>query len=40
MWVGSILVLLLNGGDKDNQARDILQAKSLAKDAQDGIEDS
>ena len=36
---GEVLMLLLNGGDKDSQARDILRAKRMAKDADDGIED-
>ncbi len=39
MWRGSTLVLLLTGGDKDSQARDIAKAKALAKEADDGIED-
>jgi putative addiction module killer protein len=39
IWRGSTLVLLLNGGDKDSQARDIAKAKRLAKEADDGIED-
>ena len=38
MWRGEVLILLLNGGDKDSQARDILRAKRMAKDADDGIE--
>ncbi len=39
MWCASSLVLLLIGGDKDSQARDIAKAKALAKEADDGIED-
>jgi len=39
MWRASMLVLLLTGGDKDSQARDIAKAKALAKEADDGIED-
>ena len=38
MWRGEVLILLLNGGDKDNQARDILRAKKMAKEAEGGIE--
>ena len=38
MWHGDVLVILLNGGDKSSQARDIAKAKQLAKDADDGIE--
>jgi putative component of toxin-antitoxin plasmid stabilization module len=33
------LVLLLTGGDKDSQARDIVREKDLAKEAKDGVED-
>ncbi|OHD03853.1 MAG: hypothetical protein A2885_20435 [Sphingopyxis sp. RIFCSPHIGHO2_01_FULL_65_24] len=39
IWRGNTLVLLLIGGDKDNQARDIAKAKELAKEADDGFED-
>lgn len=39
IWRGNTLVLLLTGGDKDNQTRDIAKAKELAKEANDGIED-
>ena len=38
MWRGSIFVLLLIGGDKDSQTRDIAKAKELAKEANDGLE--
>lgn len=37
-WQGDVLVILLNGGDKDSQQRDIARAQALAKDADDGIE--
>jgi putative addiction module killer protein len=39
-WVGPMLVLLLTGGDKDSQVRDIVRAKMLAKEAEDGVEDT
>lgn len=39
MWRGSTLVLLLVGGDKDSQTRDIAKAKELAREARDGLED-
>jgi putative component of toxin-antitoxin plasmid stabilization module len=35
-----VLLILLNGGDKSTQARDITTAKRLAKEAKDGIEGS
>jgi len=38
MWKGDVLIILLNGGDKSTQARDIAKAKRLAKEADDGIE--
>ncbi len=38
IWRGDVLILLLNGGDKDSQKRDIALAKRLAKEAEDGIE--
>ena len=40
MWKGDKLILLLLGGDKDSQARDIAQAKTLAKEIEDGFEDT
>lgn len=39
-WVGEVLILLLTGGDKDSQARDIERAKRMAKKADNGIEDA
>jgi putative addiction module killer protein len=38
IWLDGALIILLNGGDKGSQARDIAKAKQLAKDADDGIE--
>ena len=38
VWQGELLIILLSGGDKSSQARDIARAKQLAKDAEDGIE--
>lgn len=38
MWRDDVLIILLNGGDKDSQSRDIAVAKRLAKEADDGIE--
>ncbi len=38
MWKGNKLILLLSGGDKDSQTRDIAKAKALAREADDGIE--
>lgn len=40
MWQGKVLIILLTGGDKSTQARDIAAAKRLAKEANDGIEGS
>ncbi|WOF44257.1 type II toxin-antitoxin system RelE/ParE family toxin [Sphingopyxis indica] len=40
MWKGDKLILLLLGGDKDSQVRDIARAKTLAKEIEDGIEDT
>lgn len=40
MWQGDRLLLLLSGGDKDSQARDIAKAKALAKEANDGTENT
>ena len=39
-WYGEVLIVLLTGGDKDSQARDIGRAKRMAKEADDGIEDA
>ena len=38
IWRQDVLIILLNGGDKGSQARDIATAKMLAKEADDGIE--
>lgn len=37
-WVGNVLILLLNGGDKGSQSRDIAKARRLAKEAGYGLE--
>ena len=38
LWRDGILIILLCGGDKGSQIRDIGKAKELAKEADDGIE--
>ncbi len=38
MWRDGVLIILLNGGDKGSQARDIAKAKQLAREIDDGIE--
>ena len=38
IWRDGFLIILLTGGDKSLQSRDIAKAKRLAKDADDGIE--
>ena len=40
IWEGDVLVILLNGGDKGSQARDIAKAKRMVKDLDDGTETS
>jgi len=37
-WQNDALIILLIGGDKDSQRRDIALAKQLAEEADDGIE--
>jgi putative addiction module killer protein len=39
MQRGEVVILLLAGGDKDSQPRDIAAAKELARQARDGTED-
>jgi putative addiction module killer protein len=36
IWRGDVLIILLNGGDKDSQVRDIAKAKRMAKEIGDG----
>jgi putative addiction module killer protein len=38
IWLGDVLIILLNGGDKDSQVRDIAKAKRIAKEIGDGSE--
>ncbi len=38
IWRDGVLIILLCGGDKVSQARDIAKAKRLAKEANNGIE--
>jgi putative addiction module killer protein len=40
IWRGDVLIILLNGGDKDSQVRDIAKAKRMAKEIGDGSEAS
>jgi putative addiction module killer protein len=39
-WKDDVLIILLYGGDKDSQVRDIAKAKRMAKELDDGIETS
>ena len=39
-WFGQTVILLLTGGDKGGQARDIDRARRMAREAEDGIEDA
>lgn len=38
IWRDGALIILLNGGDKGSQARDIAKARKLAKELVDGLE--
>lgn len=38
VWRGDVLIILLIGGNKDSQARDIAKAKRMAKEIDDGVE--
>ncbi|MFN3456354.1 MAG: type II toxin-antitoxin system RelE/ParE family toxin [Novosphingobium sp.] len=38
VWQGDVLIILLNGGDKDTQSRDIALARRMAREAGNGIE--
>ncbi|WP_232493031.1 type II toxin-antitoxin system RelE/ParE family toxin [Novosphingobium kaempferiae] len=38
MWQEDVLVILLNGGDKDSQFRDIAKAREMAREIRDGFE--
>jgi putative addiction module killer protein len=38
VWRGDALIILLIGGNKDSQARDIAKAKRMAKEIDDGVE--
>jgi putative addiction module killer protein len=40
IWRGDVLIILLNGGDKDSQVRDIAKAKRMAKEIGNGGETS
>lgn len=38
IWRGDTLIILLSGGDKDSQARDIVKAKSIATEIENANE--